>query len=647
MSAFLGAVALSSSGPEFLNPEFLIDACSLASRPGLATSRVARAKGAVLVHRQRFVTAEDRSECQPTPLWKGGLLVFDGRLDDRAGLCEELGVTNNARLPDSKLVALAFEKWGTDAPPHLVGDFALAAFDPGVRMVILATDANGKRPLYLHRTRDHVVFGNCLPSLLALPGVPTDLNMETVADLLANNRRDNRASFYRGVDRVLGGETVLLTSERTRLVDHWPLRSIKPLLLRDDREYICAAREVLDRAVQSCMRSEGPVPLMGSGGLDSACLAIAALDARPSERLTMLTMVPESGASTSPKPGRYSSERQRVEALQQAFPRLDVQFVQPNSYPDLAFAPERIFEEVGVPIRNVVNIGWAEAVYAQASRMGATAFTNGGGGNYTLTWDGLRGLSTLFRRGQWIRMGRQALALGKGRPRSAAGYLWREVVKPEVTRQNIDRKWMAVSCLNPASAASLRNRRGAAWDDEGTPFKAGDRLLTMRRRLTVNRVLVSEFNGWIRARYGAEMRHPLLDVRLVRFCMSIPEEQYLGDGLPRSLARQVLRDAGVPPLITESTSRGEWCPEWFTHMNRRRDRIPAEIELLRRSTLTSRLMDIDKLTQVVANWPEDAAAAEPRRLALDFMLTRALQVGAFVRWAEDRSWKNSHSKQSG
>jgi asparagine synthase (glutamine-hydrolysing) len=119
--------------------------------------------------------------------------------------------------------------------------------------------------------------------------------------------------------------------------------------------------------------------------------------------------------------------------------------------------------------------------------------------------------------------------------------------------------------------------------------------------------------------------------------MAIPEDQFLRSGQRRWLSRRLLQEAGAPAIVAESTKRGAWCPEWFTHLNNRKPVLPAEIARLRASSLATRLIDIDRLANATANWPTDAGEAESRRLELDTMLTRALHVGAFIQWAEAKS----------
>lgn len=630
MSAFLGIVEWATQA---IAPSF--SQMGLPDHPGLGPLRSWARPYALFLHKQRCNTPEDLLESQPTPARGNcGCILFDGRLDDRDSLSEELGIAPSERRSDSKLVAVAFEKWGDDAPSHLIGEFVVAAWDDAQRRLTLGSDARGTRQLYFHRANGHVAFSTLLPALLSVPGIPRHLDDSILANLIVNNYSDTRESFFRGIYRVLSGTTVVLTCSSERVFQYWKPASGRPLVLRNDDEYVEAAREVLDRSVKSRLRSIQPVPLMGSGGLDSSCIAVSALGQSNGASLPIVTVVPEFDAPTFQRPSHYVSERQAVVALQKALPRLRPEFLEPDRRPDITFSPETIFEEVGVPIRNVVNAGWADVAHRRMREMGATSFLNGAKGNSTLTWIGTRMLGSLFRQGRWLRLVSEAAALGQQGPRRTAGQIWQHALRPCLPCWLREDDWQQRSCIHPDAIVRLDmvHRMRIRQTRSSISSTRGMRAFG----LVVNRAIASEFMGWVRIRHGLEPRDPLNDVRLIDFCLSIPEDQFLRKGQTRWLARRLLDAAGVPAEITRNKARGEWAPEWFTHLERRKTLLPVEIGRLRNSPIASRLIDVDRLARIVADWPTSPDAAHGRRLELDVLLTRALQVGAFIQWAETK-----------
>src|SRR5437763_359193 len=71
-------------------------------------------------------TPEDDHESGPLRLPSGTVVTPAGRLDNRQELYRELGVRGEDRAgtSDGRLVALAYERWGEQAPLRLLGDWA-------------------------------------------------------------------------------------------------------------------------------------------------------------------------------------------------------------------------------------------------------------------------------------------------------------------------------------------------------------------------------------------------------------------------------------------------------------------------------------------------------------------------------------------
>src|SRR5690606_27554650 len=102
-----------------------------------------------LFHNLLHITPEDSFEKQP--LETGDLtLVADLRLDNREDLIRALGISDQTAqsLPDSRLVLLAFEKWGKQCVTKMIGEFAFAIWNQREGELFLARDQRGYRPLF-------------------------------------------------------------------------------------------------------------------------------------------------------------------------------------------------------------------------------------------------------------------------------------------------------------------------------------------------------------------------------------------------------------------------------------------------------------------------------------------------------------------
>ncbi len=569
------------------------------------------------------------------PAWDGrGWVAFAGRLDDRAGLAAALD-HDLAGLRDGDLARLAVERWQEGAAGRLLGDFALSAWIPDTRRLILAADPLGIRTVFHHRHGDGAVsFAAGLPALLAMPGVPRTLLPEAIADFLAHNYGDDETTFYRGIMKVCPGTTVVITAGEISTEVFHRFDPERRLTLGSDDAYVEQARDLLERAVADRLPAEGPVVVIGSAGLDSANIA-AAVSACRAEAM-LLTAVPAPGRPAIRSRGRYIDETPLVRTLVDALPGLKAEFVTPPE--DIDWNPAWLAPIAAgcAPQLAPTQIGWFAGVHRRAAALGARACLSGELGNRTLTWDGLNSLPDLFRRGAWVAVARE-LALGsRGHPRRLASLVWHDLLKP-LADHGIDPAGLARSTgLRPEAIAAFDmparfRRRGS----DNSWARVLDSRLWRLRTIHRSRSRRPEIGEMLRGLYGFDNVLPLTDRRLVEFCLAIPENQFLKDGTQRWLARRTLLAAGVPRAIADNRLRGYQHPEWFADLSSIRPSLPALIARLRGLPLAARLIDLDRLDHLVgADWPADAAAAERRDAVLHGMLPRALGLGAFIAWAE-------------
>lgn len=607
--------------------------------PGLGRPVFWRGSGAGpgvgFVHRQRVVTPEDRDERQPWIGWNGdGVLVFDGRLDDRPGLIAALDLGNEyAAAPDGLLVRLALERWGDDAPARLLGDFAVAWWDGAGRRLRLIRDALGARALYHHRNGESLAFATTLRAMLALPDVPRALDPAALGDLFVLNQRDAEPTLWVGVRRVPPATLLTHNADKETQNIYWRPDLERRLTLRTDDAYVEAARAELDRAVACRLRAVGPVPQIGGGGLDSSCVAVSALGLMGGKPHKLLTLIPAAGRPIPATVNCYPSEQPLVTALAARFPGLDPEFIPGGLDPADGVESPALRLAGAVPFRNTGNATWFAPVYPRVAELGAAAVLEGNLGNWTLTWNGLRGLSDLFRQGRWLRLGREALALGEGRPRWALGFIRREVVRP-LLAQPRPGAWRDFSALSAGAANTfdIEGRLLAHGHDPLYRGPFGGRALRIHYMGSNFASRGGDARAAFRARWGIETRMPLADRRMIELCLAIPQDQFLKNGEPRHLARRILRAAGAPAAIADNHRHGLQNPEWFSSMDR--DACAADLERAARSPLAAGLLDVERLRGLIDTWPADAEAAQRRYAEYGLMLPRALHLASFIRWAE-------------
>jgi asparagine synthase (glutamine-hydrolysing) len=109
-----------------------------------------------LVHRMMWTTPESRLEKMPAKSrFAANFITGDARLDNRAELISQLPFDNSRAddITDSEIILAAYEKWGEECLPRLIGDFVFAIWNERENTLFAARDALGIKHYYSRSPR--------------------------------------------------------------------------------------------------------------------------------------------------------------------------------------------------------------------------------------------------------------------------------------------------------------------------------------------------------------------------------------------------------------------------------------------------------------------------------------------------------------
>jgi asparagine synthase (glutamine-hydrolysing) len=272
MSGFAGVVRLDGGAIDELLMRRM--AAALAFR-GPDRTAIRIADGAGLAYTQLVTTDEGTRERQPLTLDGTTWIVGDARLDARRDLIARLPDADPAVLlaaPDIELVLRAYHARGARAVEWLQGDFAFAVWDSHHHRVFAARDQMGVRPLYYACLGSTIVFSNTLDCVRLHPGVPTRLNDQAIADfLLFDLNQDPDTTVFAGIHRLAPAHTLSATREGVATTRYWELPIDEPQFFRKVEDYTEAFQSLLQASIDDRLRTRS-VGVFMSGGLDSTSL---------------------------------------------------------------------------------------------------------------------------------------------------------------------------------------------------------------------------------------------------------------------------------------------------------------------------------------------------------------------------------------
>jgi len=214
---------------------------------------------------------------QPLSARDGRVLAFqNGEIYNYRALRRELEAhgTVFATQSDTEVLAKGYDRWGIDGLLARVdGMYALAILDRDARVLHLARDRFGEKPVCYAAADGRFAYGSDAGTLAALSWVGAELDPLSLSRYLALHYVPGDATIYRNVRRVLPGERleVPLDAPVPKRIRYYVPPLEAATALTDD-----ALAELVERAVASRLVADVPVGVFLSGGLDSSIVATIA-----------------------------------------------------------------------------------------------------------------------------------------------------------------------------------------------------------------------------------------------------------------------------------------------------------------------------------------------------------------------------------
>jgi asparagine synthase (glutamine-hydrolysing) len=213
-----------------------------------------------------------------------GSIVYNGELYNYLELREELRQAGESfsTQSDTEVVLSALHRWG---PARALSKFnwmgAFAWLDRGSERLTLARDAGSEKPLYYFSDSRQLIFSSEIKTLLTLADRKFQLDRDVIGRFVHQGLSDTSArSIFKEINQ-LDASTYLALDLTSPRPEFRPIRYAPPPYTGDARsislpECIEEVRRLFVDAVRLRLRSDVPVGVLLSGGIDSSSIAAVA-----------------------------------------------------------------------------------------------------------------------------------------------------------------------------------------------------------------------------------------------------------------------------------------------------------------------------------------------------------------------------------
>jgi asparagine synthase (glutamine-hydrolysing) len=483
-------------------------------------------------------------------------VVFNGEIYNYRELIPDLVARGHTFTThsDTEVLVHLYEEHGTSMVDHLRGMFAFAIHDAPNGLLFLARDRFGKKPLFYRAHGDGLTFASEIKALkpyARAAGERWTVSRQAVADYLSLGVVPQPSTIYEGVFCVPAGTCATFRHGRLDIQSYWsPAYGPKTDLTYAGAQ--AETRRLISESVRLRLRSDVPLGVFLSGGVDSSAIAYEAAQVLGPD-LQCFTVstggeLDESGlaAQTARLLGVQHHvlplRLDPVEGIQTVVRHYDQPFADSSAIPSLQIA-KMAAEHVTV----VLNGDGGDEVFAGYRRYVAAASAS---------------------RFSWI-------------PRPVAA----RMADTLGSRSSVRRSPLGFAARFARGLAMAPDERYLAWTSDmlrevdkcghwvGQPAQPTERLvrdtlapgltqldqqLESDRHLNLLSDLLVKMDMACMA-HSLEARSPLLDHNVAEFAWRLPDRYRIRRGTPKIVLRDAYRDV-LPTGVTTGAKRGFEIP---------------------------------------------------------------------------------------
>ncbi len=245
-----------------------------------------------LGHRRLSIQDLSAAGVQPMVSSDGDLvIVFNGEIYNFLELRSELESLGQIFKTgtDTEVLLASFRVWGESMLSRLIGMFAFAIWDRALSQVFFARDPAGIKPLYYTLWGGGFAFASEIKALMTLPGISRVADRERVFHFLRFGITDHdEGTMFSAVKQLLPGSSGWLSvnaPQSLRFRRYFHLSEPDIIQFKNEDEAAECVRQDFLKSVELHLRSDVPVGVALSGGIDSTAITMAVRNLRPHTEL--------------------------------------------------------------------------------------------------------------------------------------------------------------------------------------------------------------------------------------------------------------------------------------------------------------------------------------------------------------------------
>lgn len=172
---------------------------------------------------------------------------------------------------DTEVILKSYIEWGKSCLDKFNGMWAFCIYDQHTKQIFISRDRYGVKPFYYYLDDEQFIFASEIPPILDVLKNKPKPNNQVIFDYLVFNRTDQTEStFFEEIKKLQHGHIFKIRENNISISKWYDLRRKVEQSegFQDSNEY----RELFSSAIGLRLRSDVPVGVCLSGGLDSSSI---------------------------------------------------------------------------------------------------------------------------------------------------------------------------------------------------------------------------------------------------------------------------------------------------------------------------------------------------------------------------------------
>ncbi|MGV8124485.1 MAG: asparagine synthase (glutamine-hydrolyzing) [Candidatus Xenobiia bacterium LiM19] len=219
-------------------------------------------------------------------------IVYNGEIYNFRDIRHELDKKGHifSSNSDTEVILTAYREWGPGCLTRFIGMFAFALWDREERILFIARDRLGVKPLFYYHHNGRFAFASELKALMKYPSLAREIDMQSLFEYFVFQYVPEPRGIFRHTFKVLPGHYLTVSAGGVREESYWDIFPVnKDTEIRTENEYRKRLEELLDDSMRLRQVSDVPVGVLLSGGIDST-VAAAFMQAQNSNPIKTFTI---------------------------------------------------------------------------------------------------------------------------------------------------------------------------------------------------------------------------------------------------------------------------------------------------------------------------------------------------------------------